>query len=267
MPQDPEWWNDPVKVAQAKRIAAGPAGELLSKHPLFYSKAVFFGERPTRDRVTHVNNATVTLLRLQGGVFAVTCTHVLHEYQKVQMAEHEALFQIGDVVLDPISQLASKHDALDLATIRLTEEQIKGVTHGGEIGSRVVQPVNWPPQPVVEGNVLMFGGFPGVLRERRGYDELSFGTFSAAGIRVAAARDIEIICQLERDYWVKSFGEAGRDPQHLRNLGGLSGGPAFIDRGLHWEFAGIVYEFSPEFDIIRFRPARLIAADGTIQAS
>jgi hypothetical protein len=52
----------------------------------------------------------------------------------------------------------------------------------------------------------------------------------------------------------------------LKELGGLSGGPAFVDRGLHFEFAGIIYQHSPEFDILLLRPAGLIQADGSISS-
>jgi hypothetical protein len=44
----------------------------------------------------------------------------------------------------------------------------------------------------------------------------------------------------------------------------MSGRPAFAVRTLNWDFAGIIYEFSPMFDIMFLRPARLIAEDGSI---
>lgn len=62
-------------------------------------------------------------------------------------------------------------------------------------------------------------------------------------------------------------GTAGRGvPQgwvHALPAGG--GGPAFVDRGLHFEFAGIIYQHSPEFDILFLRPAGPIREDGSIQ--
>jgi hypothetical protein len=38
----------------------------------------------------------------------------------------------------------------------------------------------------------------------------------------------------------------------------------FVDRGLHFEFAGIIYQHSEAFDIMYLRPAGLIREDGTI---
>lgn len=265
MTADPDWWQDPTKVAKAKELAAGPAGEILSKYPLYYAKALFFGGRPKKGQLSKINNATATLLELPTGMFAITCAHVIDGYRQfLAEQKHDALFQIGDLAFDPIAQLASEHKEIDLAVIRLTNQQAKQIATGNEIGSRFVKPTKWPPAPVKKGDVITFGGFPGALRERKEFDEFVFGTFSAAGIFVSAAREVEFVCQFERDYWIASFSEAGKDPLALRQLGGLSGAPVFADRGLHLEFAGIVYEFSGEFDIMRIRPATLLGGDGQI---
>lgn len=79
---------------------------------------------------------------------------------------------------------------------------------------------------------------------------------------VTSVTEDRFSCQFERDYWVASFG--AEHHLDLRDLGGLSGGPAFIHRGLHWDFAGVIYEFSPELDIMFFRPAHVIDIDGSI---
>jgi hypothetical protein len=44
-----DWSNaaDP-RVIGAKLLARDPAGEMMTKHPLFYSKAIIFGEKPKK---------------------------------------------------------------------------------------------------------------------------------------------------------------------------------------------------------------------------
>ena len=51
----------------------------------------------------------------------------------------------------------------------------------------------------------------------------------------------------------------------LKDLGGMSGGPAFIHRDLYWEFVGIGEEFSPAFDIMFLRSAVVIEMDGSLR--
>ena len=107
-------------------------------------------------------------------------------------------------------------------------------------------------------------GFPAALRERENFDELTFGTFSAAGISVASSHKDYFACQFERDYWVRSNASKYKFSEHLHDLGGMSGGPVFVDRGLHFEFAGIIYEISSAYDIMFCRSASLIQPDGNI---
>ncbi|CAN5771909.1 hypothetical protein BH11PSE7_BH11PSE7_31390 [soil metagenome] len=249
----------------AKRFAAGPGGEIMAKHPLQYCKAMSLGEHPRKGYATKVFNSTATFLALPSGTYAVTCAHVVDAYRDVESQFGSVLLQIGMTEIDLSSQLVCKNDKVDLATIRLTQAQVDSLLTQGEIGSRVIQPAKWPPNPISEGDAVLFGGFPGAWRERPGFDELVFGTFSAAGIRVSSSHKDRFTCQLDREHWVDSLsgGESGRSI-HLRDLGGLSGGPAFVDRALHFEFAGLIYEYSAEYDIVFLRPAGLIQEDGSI---
>jgi len=111
----------------------------------------------------------------------------------------------------------------------------------------------------------MLAGFPGKYRQTLAFDEIEFSPFCAAGIKVHYAQHDYFTCQFEREFWVKSFG-AEESAKHLEPmLGGMSGGPAFVDRGLSWELGGIIYQHSPDFDILRLRPVTLINPDGTLK--
>ena len=104
---------------------------------------------------------------------AITCSHVLTAYRELRERSGRALFQIGSVAIDPLSQLIAEDTHLDLATIWLSASQVKTITQEGEIGSCVFQPSSWPPALVNKGNFVAFGGFPGSWRERIAFDELA----------------------------------------------------------------------------------------------
>jgi len=189
---------DSAAVEHAKTLAAGPLGEKMAKQPLLFAKAAFFGEPPSKERKTKVNNGTVTLLDLGGGPLAVTCAHVLSQYRAVKKKTGNALFQIGSVVLDPDAQLVGESTDIDLAVLKLTEAQIKEITSSGEIGSCVFKPASWPPSELKADEFVAFGGFPGQWREQIGAAELEFGSFSSGGCKVSSVSAEKFSCQLER---------------------------------------------------------------------
>lgn len=253
---------------QGRRFATGPGGEIMVKYPLQYCKAVFLGGRPRKSGTTKVFNGTATLLELPSGIYAVTCAHVIDAYYDVRNELGDALLQIGMTEISVEDQLVCKNDTTDLVTIRLTTAQLDALQREGEIGSRVIRPAKWPPEPVEVGQPIMFGGFPGAWREWVAHDELVFGSFSTAGIKVTTSHSDRLSCQLERDYWISSVARGDSDKAiTLKELGGLSGGPAFVDRGLQFEFAGIIYQHAESFDILFLRPAGLINPDGSIKDS
>jgi hypothetical protein len=257
--------DDPERKKAAIKLAAGPAGEILSKFAAHYTKAILFGEKPVRDSSSTISNGSVTLVRLPKRNIAVTCWHVIEQYRNFLYLYKRVIAQIGDSIVDPLKQLVDESKSLDLAVLDLTDKQVREITTGGEIGSRFVDGKVWPPKHVAAGEVVVLSGFPGKHRQVLAFNEIEFRPFCAAGIQVHSAHESHFACQFEREYWVKSFGQVESNEHLERLLGGMSGGPAFVDRGLNWEFGGFIYEHSPEFDILFLRPATLINPDGTIR--
>ena len=256
-------YDDPKKIQEAKRLAAGPLGEKLSKFPMLFAKAAFIGERPAENNNTMVNNGTVTLVNLGTGPMLVTCYHVLDSYRELLKKNESVLFQVGNVELNPLSQLIGENERLDIATISLNSEQAEDIKRGGEIGSCFFEPRSWPPPTPEEGEFVSFGGFPGRWRERYAFDEIVFPSFSIGACMVKQVAEDRFACQFEREYWVNSFNTDNRP--HLYDLGGMSGCPAFIHRGLYWDFVGVIYAFSAPYDIMYLRPAHLLCRDGSIR--
>lgn len=250
------------KESEARRLAEGPLGEHLAKYPLLFAKAMFFGGGPSRDR-SRIRNGTVTLADLGTGPLAITCAHVISTYRRMRKYTDRLVFQIGDMALDPLIQLIDEDPISDIATIRLTSEQAKDVVRGSELGSCIHLPISWPPAPLRVGDFVAFGGFPGKLRTRRSADHLIFDSWSSGASEVSSVSETRFVSAFDRTQWVHSFG----DPRylHFSALGGISGGPAFVDRGLYREFVGIVSDYSANYDAVNFAVSSRINRDGTIR--
>lgn len=253
--------DDAIEIESARKLAAGPLGQKLAEFPMLFAKAVFFGRRPKSCQPAEVSNGTVTLANLGGQPLAITCQHVIDGYRSQRNTSRDTMFQIGDVAVDPLEQLIDENAAIDLATLALTDAQLAQITSGGEIGSCVYMPTSWPPEPLTEGAYVAFGGFPGSLRVVEKLDELVFGAWSSGASRVSSVSEIQFVSAFEREAWVMAFGE--RDAQ-LKLLGGMSGGPAFVQRGLAWDLVGFVKEYHEAYDAMFFASARSLRPDGTI---
>lgn len=253
----------PRTIEEAKKIAAGPLGEEISKFPLLFAAAAVFGNRPSRTRPAKINNGTITLVDLGDGPIGITCQHVIEEYRKRRNLDPTVVFQIGNAEIDPLTQLIDSNSRNDLVTLRLTETQVKSIEFGGKIGSCVFQPKSWPAPPLTESDYIAFGGFPGRLRTLLSFDELEFPSWSSGASQVSSVSELQFVSHFERDYWVSSFGETHH--MDLTALGGMSGGPAFINRGLYWDFVGIVSEYHEEYDAMVFASVRAVCRDGTIR--
>ncbi len=253
---------DPELVKRAKEQAAGPLGRELAKFPLRFAAAGFFGKRPVRDRPVEVNHGTMTLVELGGRRMAVTCSHVLKKYREIS-DDSSTLFQISGRELDPLERIIGESPDLDLVSIDLSDIDVDELVRGEEIGSCFFVPRDWPPKQLQSGDFVAFGGFPGKWRRYPSWDEIVFDSWSSGACGVASVREEYFVCQFEREYWVESFNIGGHEGMELDDIGGLSGGPVFILRGLRFELVGVIYEFSSEFDLMYVRPTQLIREDGT----
>lgn len=248
---------------KAKELAVGALGEKMAKFPLLFAKAAFFGPRPARDRPSDVNNGTVTLADLGSGPLAITCQHVVSCYRKRLAREKDIVFQIGCVELYALDQLVDEDQRLDIATIRLNDEQVEQITLEGEIGLCVFSPKEWPCPAPEPGEFVAFGGFPAKLRTVRSFDELDFGSWSSGASEISSVSDNQFVSAFEREYWVRTFGLPGLSDLDI--LGGMSGGPALINRGLYWDMIGIVSQYHEQYDAMFFSILSAVHPDGTIE--
>ena len=244
-----------------KALVAGDLGVEMEKYPLKCATAAYFGARPQPGKPAAVSSGSASLLRLNGQPFALTCFHVLEGYRQRLAEDRRTIFQLGDCELDPLAQLKVEDKKLDYALIGLSEDQTSEVVNadGPFGGTFFVKPSQWPPGPVTVGDFVAFGGFPGELREAVSFDELSFGSYSSGATKVTATGDGYLVCQFERDHWVKH----GHEPEP-NTIRGMSGGPAFAIRKstetgiMTYEFVGHIYEFSETYELLYVRLASVI---------
>lgn len=248
-----------------KELAAGALGERQAKYPLLFAKATFFGPRPSKGQSVDVNSGTATLVDLGNGPLAITCQHVVAHYRERLENGENIIFQIGNVELDLLDQLVAEDKRRDIATIRLNGDQIKEITSEGELGSCVFKPKDWPSPDPIENEFVAFGGFPGVLRTVQSFDELDFGSWSSGGSEISSVSDNQFVSVFERERWIHNFGS----PEHngLEMLGGMSGGPAFINRGLYWDLVGIVSQYHEGYDAMFFSLLSAVHPDGSIESA
>lgn len=244
----------------AQALVASPAGAEFAKYPLKFVVPAFFGSRPQPGTPATVNSGSAALVRRNGQLLALTCSHVLEGYRR-RLAEGPCIFQLGDCELDPLALLKAEDTGLDYALIALTEEQGREIANPGGAfdGTSFCDVGPWPPGEVKEGDFVAFGGFPGELRVAEAFDQLSFGSYSSGGSKVTSSRETHLVCQFERDKWVKHGHEP--EPQTIR---GLSGGPVFAIRHskeagiMTYDFIGHIYEFSEDYELLYIRLARVL---------
>ncbi len=254
--------NPDISPEEAKKLAAGPLGAELAKFPLRFATPVFFGDLPPTNAPAKINNGTASLIDLGHGPLAITCCHVLDTFKEKLKNGERCLFQLGDCRLNPIDQLISEDEELDIAIIELTKDQAIKITKNSQFGSDFFKPSSWPSNPISENEFIAFSGFPGKWRTQMNTATLEFGSYSSGASRVESVSDIYFVTQFEREYWIQSLGV--KDAVHLKELGGLSGGPAFVSRGLRFDFAGIIYEFSSDYELLYLRHSNILDSNGQI---
>src|SRR5260370_14262732 len=118
---------------------------------------------------------------------------------------------LGDRIIDA-------HHDLDIATFRVSPEELKLAGHTLLKGSQKA----WPPRlPEATGRIT-YCGFPGHSRKVRSFREITFGIFAAAS-DLSSANEQSISVQIERERLVQVLGDGEMSDDY--DFGGISGGP------------------------------------------
>ena len=178
---------------------------------------------PTTAPSREIIGGTSFLLRLGGPPFLVTAAHVVTELAKGLQPDRE--LRIHDRTLSLTGDRVQCNQKRDLALVGLTEDEVSYLQRSG---FWVVSPIGWPPPAPREGELVVFGGFQGILRELRSASTVEFG-FSSFGATINRTRDGGFACRLDKESYRKIRVASGIPaPLFPDNLAGLSGGPTFV---------------------------------------
>jgi len=243
---------------EAIAVLKGPYGRELQKVATDYTSVLFWAEHPAGERGPRIGHGSVFFLDLGYGILAVTADHVFQAYLDRKGEGSNLVCQIGKVRFDPEARLIDHDRNLDIATLRIEERDL---TNEGKIAHR---PATWPPKPPDQGKGIFFAGFPGVYRRELGPLELEWGSYF--GISVATSvTDQYVAAQFERTEMVDILG-TGLPPEG-EWLGGLSGGPMWTlveTEIFSWRLAGVIYEYSSDFEILFARRPDRLRPDGRL---
>ena len=220
-----------------------------------------------------MRNGSAFFLNAGEGPFAVTAQHVIAGWQKDFSEGKSALPQIGCLPIDFTKQdrIIDDHEVLDIATFRISPEEID------EIGKTVLtgQQSVWPPPPPQQDRGIYMGGFAAIETRSISSDEYFFGFVGGHGAASSVnEKDVSSLIEHEKLFPILGNGV----PKLGYNFGGLSGGPMLtvVEHGglRSWRLAGVIYkgpnpstdpaEAIEGIEIIKARRAHFISPDGTL---
>jgi len=98
------------------------------------------------------------------------------------------------------------------------------------------------------GDYVLVAGYPKIGREQLGPAKVFFKAMSAR-FHVTAVGNHHLICQWERTDFINFGGP--EIPEPGTDLGGLSGGPVFLERRLSYPLVGVISQFQEGFELLR----------------
>lgn len=203
-----------------------------------------------------LRNATVCFVDTGARKIAVTADHVYQQYISDKENDRTLTCQFGGATIEPERHLIHRSPGQDLATFALSD------VHIGATGGSTHRPLTWPTEQLRLGDVVLLGGYPGVLRlEGSTTADLPFQSFAGAATSVSPW-NISLHLDLPNLHWPLHKAE------HFNaQLGGMSGGPVFkfipspIER---LALAGFIYEYQETYELMLARPASCIGRDGVV---
>jgi hypothetical protein len=244
------------EIENAKKVLRGGAGEQLLHAAASYVVPVFWGHKDSAGVSRILHSATAFFLECGGPTLVLTAAHVFREYEADQNRHQNIVLQLGEIRFRP--EPIAVDDHLDIATFlsppSVPERLKKWVYRRSQ--------ATWPPPPPEQGKGVFFAGFPALYRDEPAPDEARFGLYGGL-VTATSVKDDHIVCQLRREYLEDILGH-GLPPKNAW-LGGISGAPGWTLTSVGWRLAGIIYEFSQDYELFYMRRPESIRADGTIR--
>jgi len=222
--------------------------------PLWWSRS----SPPTGRAI--LNNATMCAVNTGEKTICVTAGHVYSKYLQHSEEFDDLVCQMGNVRVKLDDYLIDYNLDLDLATFDVSPILLAGS------GISEHAPRTWPPVCLRESDIVILGGYPGLLRqERPGQVGLPFVSFLGRVAQVSSDHSA-VQLNIEASYWPDGSGGIPARSE----LGGMSGGPILryhSETVEYFEIVGFIYEASTEYELIFVRHASCISRSGFIAGS
>lgn len=203
-----------------------------------------------------LHNGTICYFHSGERFLGVTANHAYQQYLDDNTQFEGVEVQFGGSTIVPEDRLIARDAALDLATFDVPEVF---VTAGHK---SVHYPQKWPTDRIQKGEVVLYGGYPGVLRKLRpGQADFAFQSFAWA---LSDVTDANMLMHVDfaNLHW------PGHEHEKINeNPGGVSGGPVFrVIEGLvdRIELVGFIYEYLTPFETMRARHGDRVLPDGKL---
>ena len=212
--------------------------------------------------------ATCLVVDFSDIAFVVTAAHVLKEAIACGATAGSGYeWGADNVRLDTVRSGPTIDEDLDLATIRIEHRRLALLEERDYL---IVRPESWPPPQLrLNDGILMFG-YPKNL-QRQVPEEHEIDALSESRLALIERMDTNSFTCLMQPAYTDRTGIPGEELPAIQEVGGFSGGPAFLVRNddpiLTPRLCGVVSEGTNIADgIIFLKVARLdsIRRDGTI---
>jgi hypothetical protein len=208
------------------------------------------------------------ILRFDAGLIGVTAEHVIRAFEEAKKSSAQIVCLLRTVPFDILGAIVGRNAELDIATFRLTEDELTR-SEAIAIDCRA----EWPPPEPDKGTALSLAGFPEELKKASSYSSVQFAAYvNMPFAEDVTDRDIIATYDPQRDMRVRAAPEL---PDLGANLSGCSGGPVLMHvqrNGCHrWFPAGLILrgpraDATPrEYDTFQFRRIHFVNADGSIK--
>ena len=221
--------------------------------PIWWSVAT-----PADARARILHNGTICYVNTGSRRIGITANHVYKEYlaDKETRGAEAIECQFGSSTIYPEKHIIDYCERRDLATFVVIEVFVGASNHNLKSHHNAVR---WPPHRAQKSEVVIYGGYPGELREDKGHiAELPFQWV------VGHVNDVgEEHIVLEPGFKTMDW----QGPETNNKLGGWSGGPVFrlVEQEpiTRLELIGIITQ-SLQDQAVLARHADAIQTDGTL---
>lgn len=214
-----------------------------------------------------IRNGTITYAATGQRELGVSNDHVYNQYLKHRDEHPDVEAQFGGSTIYPEQRLINRNKDLDLATFDVPKLFLQSNPASGKVHHR---PPGWAPSPLKAGELVIYGGYPGALKEPdTGKIVWPFQSFTWWATEVTET-NIVLHVDFPNLLW------PGHEEEKMNeNLGGISGGPVFrvIEHAnpdtkkvvkVNFELVGIIYEYIEMVQAVRAVHIRHVLADGSL---